>query len=225
MKKIGLIGGTSPESTLLYYDYLVKFSRNYLERHVYPEIVIYSVNFKDVMNLVGAGKFADLARKFSEIFNWMRGIGVEVGALTANTMHLVFNMIETDLELVHIVDAVALEALRKNYKKLVLFGTRATMESSLYPNVASKHGLEIVVPSGEDRGRINEIIFDELVLGKVRDETKEELKKMAEKYLEDADALILGCTELPLALKGVGLPVLDSTEIHAREIFRRAVGI
>ncbi len=225
MKKIGLIGGTSPESTQLYYDYLIRFSRENLDRHVYPEIVIYSVNFKEVMDLMSSGEFSELAEKFSRIFKWMEEMGVGIGALTANTMHLVFDMIDVDFELVHIVDAVAIEALRRGYKKLVLFGTKATMESSLYPSIARKHGLEIVIPDPDDRNTINDVIFSDLVVGNVSEEIKEKLKSIAQRYLENADAVILGCTELPLAMKNVGIPVLDSTEIHAWQIFRKAVGI
>ena len=223
MRKIGLIGGTSPESTVLYYSHLVELSRKHLEKDVYPEIVIYSVNFKEVSALMRGGKREKLAEKFSEIFKWMEGVGVEIGALTANTMHLVFDMIETSIELVHIVDSTVKEAKKKGYKKLTLFGTKKTMESDMYPKKMAEHGIEIIVPDEEDRERINSMIFEKLVFGKVDEDVKREALSLAEKYLKVSDAIILGCTELPLAFEGLDIPKLDTTYIHAKDIFERAV--
>ena len=222
MKKIGLIGGTSPESTLLYYSHLINLSKEKLEKYVYPEIVIYSVNFKKIMELVKSDR-KELAGKFSKIFNWMETVGVEVGALTANTLHVVFDMIETNIKLVHIVEAVAEEAKELGYEKLTLFGTYTTMTSDLYPNVMKKYGIEIVVPSDEDKEKIERIIFDELTFGKVKDNIRTQLKNLAEKYLKLSDAIILGCTELPIGFKDIDVPKLDTVYIHAKKIFEKAI--
>ena len=221
MKKIGLIGGTSPESTLLYYENLIDLSRKRLPENVYPEILIYSVNFDFVVkNMRKDPKI--VAEKFNEILKIFENAGVEVAALTANTMHLLYDMLDTSIEMVHIVDSVLEYSLEMGYKKLVLFGTKRTMESDLYPSKLKNKGIDVIVPSEEDREVINEIIFSITADG-VSESLKDRAKKIAERYSGLADAIILGCTELPLVLKDSGFEVIDTVEVHARDIFSRAV--
>ncbi len=220
MKKIGLIGGTSPESTLLYYRYLIDLSREKLPKNVYPEILIYSVNFDFVVSNMRNGKAEKIVEKFNEILKIFENAGIELASLTANTMHLLFDDLKTKIEMVHIVDAVRDYAKKKGYKKLVLFGTLRTMESDLYPS--RMEGFEIIVPDEQDRKEINEIIFEITSKG-ISKEIEERAMKIAEKYEKMGDAIILGCTELPLVLNDRGFEVIDTVKVHAQEIFRRAV--
>ena len=221
MKKIGLIGGTSPESTVLYYENLINLSRENLPENVYPEVLIYSVNFDFVVkNMRRDPKI--VAKKFNEILKIFEGSGVEIAALTANTMHLLYDMLETSLEMVHMVDSIAEYSVKKGYKKLVLFGTKRTMESDLYPSKMRKRGIDVIVPSSEDMEEINEIIFSITASG-VNESLKRKAEDIARKYAGFADAIILGCTELPLVLKDSGLEVIDTVEVHAKDIFFKAV--
>ncbi len=222
MKKIGLIGGTSPESTLLYYRHLIDLSRENLPENVYPEILIYSVNFEFVVSSMREGKLERVAEKFNEILKIFESAGVQIAALTANTMHLLFDMLKTDIEMVHIVDSVARYAKEKGYKRLVLFGTKRTMESDLYPSRLEGNGIEIVVPLPEHREKINDIIFEITAKG-VNEDLKSRALEIAKIYGREGDAIILGCTELPLVLKDSGMEVIDTVEVHARDIFERAV--
>ncbi len=221
MKKIGLIGGTSPESTLLYYENLISLSRKNLPENVYPEILIYSVNFDFVVSNMRREPRI-VAEKFNEILKIFESSGVEIGALTANTMHLLYDMLNTSIQMIHIVDSVRDYSVKKNYKKLVLFGTKRTMESDLYPSKMKDEGIEIIIPSESDREEINEIIFSITANG-VNEKLKDRAMKIAEKYADLADAIILGCTELPLVLKDSGFEVIDTVEVHARDIFFKAV--
>ena len=222
MKKIGLIGGTSPESTLLYYRHLIDLSRENLPENVYPEILIYSVNFEFVVSSMREGKLERVAEKFNEILKIFESAGVQIAALTANTMHLLFDMLKTDIEMVHIVDSVARYAKEKGYKRLVLFGTKRTMESDLYPSRLEGNGIEIMVPLPEHREKINDIIFEITAKG-VNEDLKSRALEIAKIYVREGDAIILGCTELPLVLKDSGMEVIDTVEVHARDIFERAV--
>jgi len=221
LKKIGLIGGTSPESTLLYYENLISLSRKNLPENVYPEILIYSVNFDFVVSNMRREPRI-VAEKFNEILKIFESSGVEIGALTANTMHLLYDMLNTSIQMIHIVDSVRDYSVKKNYKKLVLFGTKRTMESDLYPSKMKDEGIEIIIPSESDREEINEIIFSITANG-VNEKLKDRAMKIAEKYADLADAIILGCTELPLVLKDSGFEVIDTVEVHARDIFFKAV--
>ena len=216
-----MIGGTSPESTLLYYKSLINLSREKLPENVYPEILIYSVNFDFVVKNMRRDPRV-VAKKFNEILKIFENSGVEVGALTANTMHLIYDMLDTSIEMVHIVDSVRNYSIKKGYRKLVLFGTKRTMESDLYPSKLNDAGIDVVIPSESDREEINDLIFS-ITAGGVDVSLKERAKKMAKKYSSLADAIILGCTELPLVLKDSGFEVIDTVEVHARDIFSKAV--
>jgi aspartate racemase len=224
MKKIGLIGGTSPESTLLYYRHLIELSRKALPKNVYPEILIYSVNFDFVVSNMRSGKVEKVVEEFNEILKLFESAGVEIASLTANTMHLLFDKLDTSIKLVHIVDSVLKRAIEKGYKRLILFGTKRTMESDLYPSRLRKHGIEVVIPNDEDREKIDRIIF-EITASGVNEELKERAIDLARKYANFGDAIILGCTELPLVLNNKGFEVIDTVRVHAEDIFREAVKV
>ncbi len=127
--------------------------------------------------------------------------------------------------MVSIIEAVANEAKRRGLKKLLLLGTKTTMEMPFYREALEKRGgFQVVVPDGEERERVNSIIFNELALGKM--ESKPYLVELVEKYArEGVEGVILGCTELPLAIKpgDVGIEVLDSAEIHMRALIEKAM--
>ena len=158
MKRIGLIGGTSPESTLYYYQNFIEFSHRNFERNFYPEIVIFSLNFK----------------KFRELQTWdqkreyiMQGIralecsGAEVIGISANTPHIIFDDLqkETSVKMVSIIDAVAKEAKKKGFKKLLLLGTKTTMTSGFYAQGLKTHGLDVIIPQPDEIESVNRIIF------------------------------------------------------------------
>lgn len=217
MRKIGLIGGLSPESTLYYYSEYIRQSREMLEENMYPEILVYSVNFGEFLSSDWEGrlKILDSAVKSLE------RAGAEILAIASNTPHKVLPELKkmTSLEFVSIIDAVAERAKEEGYRKLLLTGTKTTMTEDFYRRELEKKGFEVIIPREVDE--IHEIIFQDLVFGKL--DRKDRLVEIINGY--DANAVILGCTELPLAVKegDVEMGVIDSAKEHVRAMLRRAL--
>ncbi len=222
MKRIGLIGGTSPESTLYYYQSFIEISRDMFEENFYPELVIYGLNFKKFRSL----PTWDEKREY--IMEGIRALecsGAEVIGLSANTPHIIFHELQrgTKARMVSIIDAVAQEAKRRGFHSLLLLGTKITMTSEFYRRGLEKHGLTVTVPDEEEIEEVNRIIFEELALGNTG--SKGYLVNLVEKYSKDVDAAILGCTELPICLKegDTTVPLLDTARIHMRALVEEAL--
>ena len=225
MKKIGILGGLSPESTVPYYQFIVDLSAQHLPDLVYPEMVIYSVNFHDVVSNMRSGHQDKVREHFQYVIDHFEKMGVQVFAIACNTMHIHLPYLNTyNMEVVHIVDVVAQEAQKKGYKKLMLFGTRRLLESRLYIDMLKEYGIEVVYPEEEDIIAIDKLIF-RLGAGEINDETRKEAIGYVERYKDSVDAIILGCTELPLVVPKGQYNVLDTTYLHAKAIFQRATGV
>lgn len=228
MKKIGLVGGTGPESTLMYYKELNLRIDSMTGGKEMPDIAIESVNFRKAWAYVSEGNYRELTLYFSEKVNLLKRSGCDVMALTAGTMHIVFDDIEkeTGVSLVSIPKAVCNEAVRRNYKKVGLLGTVFTMEKDYMKKDLTGAGIEVFVPCKEDRELIAKRILEELELGIVKDTTLQEFNAIIDKMRTEngIEAVILGCTELPLLLNDDNsvLPCMDSVDIHIRELIKLA---
>ena len=224
-KKIGILGGLSPESTVPYYKYIVDFSAKYLPELVYPEVVIYSVNFAEVVKNMRSGHPEKVRELFQYVIDNFNNMGVEVFAIACNTMHIHLPHLNTyDMEVVHIVDAVANEAKASGYKKLMLFGTKRLLDSGLYKEMMKGYGLQVLYPDEEDAIAIDKLIF-RLGNGDLGEDAQADAVYYVEKYKDKADAIILGCTELPLVVPKGRYNTLDTTYLHARAIFEKATGV
>ena len=229
MKKIGLVGGTGPESTLMYYKELNTRIDQLTGGKAMPDLAIESVDFRKAWDYVSNGEKDNLADYLSEKVSCLRSTGCEVISLTAGTMHLVINEIEkkTGVSLVSIPKAVADEASSKGYTKVGLLGTIFTMEQDYMKKDLIDAGIEVCIPNRDDRELVAKRIFEELELGIVKDETLKEFQALIVKMQKEQgiQAVILGCTELPLLLneKNSPLPILDSVEIHIRKLIELAV--
>ncbi len=217
MKRIGLVGGLSPESTLYYYSEYIRQSREVLGNNRYPEMIIHSINFGEFLS-------SDWERRLEILSSAVRSLekaGAEVLAIASNTPHKVLPELEkvTSLEFVSIIDAVAKRAEERGLRKLLLTGTRTTMTEEFYRKELEERGFEVTIPAEVDE--IHEIIFQDLVFGDLS--RKSRLVEIINGY--DADAVILGCTELPLAVKegDVKMEVIDSAKEHVRAILRKAL--
>lgn len=228
MKKIGLVGGTGPESTLMYYKELNTRIDQLTEGKAMPDLAIESVDFRKAWAYVSNGENDKLADYLSEKVSCLKSTGCEVISLTAGTMHLVINEIEkkTGVSLVSIPKAVADEAASRGYTKVGLLGTIFTMEQDYMKKDLIDAGIEVCIPDKEDRELVAKRIFEELELGIVKEETLKEFQDLIVKMQKEQgiQAVILGCTELPLLLneKNSPLPVLDSVEIHIRKLIELA---
>ena len=229
MKKIGLVGGTGPESTLMYYKELnsrIDAATNGAEM---PDIAIESVNFRKAWGMVSAGKNEDLSNYLSEKVMCLKKSGAEIISLTAGTMHIVFNEIkeQTGVDLVSIPKAVADEAAAKGIKKVGLLGTIFTMEKDYMKEDLRAAGIEVIIPEKTERDLIAKRILEELELGIVKESTLAEFTTIINRMKKEdgIEGVILGCTELPLLLNEGNCPVacLDAVEIHINKLIELAL--
>jgi aspartate racemase len=222
MKKIGIVGGMAPESTLEYYRIITTLCRQRGMGHQYPVIIIYSLNFQEFFSLVESGKWSEVINLISEAVNSLSNAGADFTIIASNTPHMVFNEVATKspLPLLSIVDETGRVAKNLGFTRVGLLGTKFTMQADFYSNVLTpEYGISVVTPKKSEQDYIHQKIMTELVNGSIVEETRQELSRIARVMAdkEGIEALILGCTELTLILSQdvVGIPVLDTTRIHA----------
>ncbi len=202
MRKIGLIGGMSYEG---------------------------SVDFQPIVDKQKAGEWEQAGHQLAEVAKSLEKAGADCVMICAVTMHLVADAViaATSLPFIHIVDVVAERLKSAGHRKPLLVATRYTMQNGFYPTRMEKHGIEVMVPDVEGRGQIHDIIFNELSLGIVRDESRALLVLLIEKAkAEGADSIIFGCTEICMILETDKLPLpgFDSTAIHVAAGIEFALG-
>ena len=230
MKKLGLVGGVGPASTLEYYksinDAYFKRLENPPKSGANPPMVIDSLNLADAYDLASKKDWKNFAELFIDSIHRLHRAGAEFGAISANTAHIVFDDIQaaSPIPLLGIVDEVCKYAKSRNYKKIIVFGTAFTMSSGMYEGKCRQYGLEAFVPNEADKEAIQNIIFPHLQGGIVLEDEKAVILEIADKLLTEhqADALLLGCTELPLIIQEGDLdaPLIDTTQIHIDSILR-----
>ena len=229
MKKIGLVGGTGPESTLMYYKELNSRIDKITDGTAMPDIAIESVNFRKAWDYVCSERYDLLTDYLAEKVTCLQNSGAEVISLTAVTMHLVIDDIiaKTNADLISIPKAVCKEALSAGYKKIGLLGTIFTMEKDYMKKDFLEAGIEVCVPDKEDRDLVAKRIYEELEAGIVKESTLKELQGIIAKMRDEKgiEAVVLGCTELPLILNSGNCPVpcLDSVEIHINELIKQTI--
>jgi aspartate racemase len=229
MKSIGIIGGIGPESTIEYYRSIITLYSERIPERRYPSIIINSIDLKKVLDLVSANNLAELADYLVSEIQRLARAGAECGLVAANTPHIVFDEVHrrSPIPLLSIVEATCDEAKTLGLTKLGLFGARFTMQARFYPDVFSREGIALAVPDQHDQAYIHHIYLNELVKGIVRSETRERLFAIVDRLKErdGIQGLILGGTELSLILRDStvrGIPVLDTTRIHAKKIVDEA---
>lgn len=228
MKKIGLMGGLGPASTVEYYLNLVKLCQKNLGEDVYPRIVIDSVDLGLHTEYFNRQDYQTIGDFIYESLVSLKNAGAELAAITANTEHIAWDYIKDRLPLptISIVDTAIDEIKRKGYKKVLVFATLWTLQSGLYEKAILEAGLSPVVPSKEDQIILGKLIYPNLENGIVIPEDKEKMIALAEKYIQEneAEALLLGCTEIPLMIKDgdVSVPLIDTTKLHIQAIFAMA---
>ena len=229
MKKIGLVGGTGPESTLMYYKELNSRIDKITNKTQMPDIVIESVDFRKAWNFVSSERYDLLKDYLAEKIKCLKNSGAEVISLTAVTMHMVYEELvkETGVSLISIPKSVCKEAKDKEYKKVLLLGTIFTMEQDYMKKDFLEAGIEVFIPDEDDRKLVAKRIFEELELGIVKESTLSEFQNIIDKLRSQygVEAVVLGCTELPLLLNSnnCSIPCLDSVEIHINDLINEAL--
>lgn len=226
MTRLGLVGGLGPESTIDYYCRILD-SWKETEPASSPSIVIDSLDVRRALDLVAQDREA-LTEYLLASVERLAGAGADFVAISANTPHLVFDALaaRAHVPLLSIVDTCAEEASRRGLSRVLLLGTRFTMEAPFYPDVFGRRGIEVVTPTEEERNWIHGIYVEELLRGEFHDSTRKELVSIIERIrkAKTIDGVVLGGTELPLLLRGkevARLPVLDTTALHVGAIVKR----
>jgi aspartate racemase len=224
--RVGLVGGLGPESTIDYYRRILEVWQRQ-DSGSAPAIVIDSLDVQVGIRLVQADR-QGLIDYLAQSVQRLAAAGADFVALTANTPHLVFDELtaHSPVPLVSIVETCAEEARRRGLRRLLLLGTRFTMDARFYPEVCARFGVTVVSPPDEDRAWIHERYIGELLKGDFRDATRDGVVSIVGRIrgAEQVDGVILGGTELPLLLPGAdlaGLPALDTTAIHVEAIVER----
>ena len=224
MKKIGIVGGMGPESTVDYYRGIINaFTPTYQTRG-YPEISIESLDLKSIMKRIEAEAWDELAQTIADRCTLLEQGGAQIGAIASNTPHKVFEKIRslTALPLISIVEAVCQYAAGRGLKSLCLLGTQLTMSSDFYQRAFGWHGIRCVTPPTEAQAYIQEKLFTEIEFGVIKEKTKQKLCAIIEDLRQEhrLDGILLGCTELPLIIRpnDIHADYINSSEIHIAAI-------
>ncbi|WP_405606195.1 aspartate/glutamate racemase family protein [Polaribacter sp. Asnod1-A03] len=228
MKKIGLIGGITPESTILYYRILNKLNSDYIGKPHSAEVVINSFDFGEIAQLQKENRWDLLDIKMAETGQNLEDAGASCIIICANTMHLCIDAVRNAVKIpvIHIAEATSKSIVKKQLKKVALLGTKYTMEKDFFTDILKSFGIETIIPEIEEREIIHAVIYDELSVGNINPISKEKyLTIIKELIKKGAEGIILGCTEIPLLIQqnDVSVPVFDTTEIHAKAAFKYSV--
>ncbi|WP_103106650.1 aspartate/glutamate racemase family protein [Brevibacillus reuszeri] len=222
MKTIGLIGGMSWESSLVYYRLLNEEVKARLGGLHSAKCVLYSVDFAEIERLQREARWDEAGQEMAKAARSLEAAGADLIVLCTNTMHKLTYAIEeaTKLPFLHIADATAAAILENGHKRVALLATRFTMEQDFYTGrLRDVHGLKVLLPDEAERNSVHEIIYHELCVGVIREESKQRYVQIIERLVEQgAEAVILGCTEIGLLISAEDspVPVFDTTAIHAR---------
>ncbi|OGC41456.1 hypothetical protein A2Y85_05895 [candidate division WOR-3 bacterium RBG_13_43_14] len=228
MKKIGIIGGLGPEATVDYYRILINAYRERFGGKT-PEIIIYSLDMGELATFFKNKDLNGIVNWLNRAIKALKGSGADLAIIAANTPHLVYEDLVrvAPIPVISIVEETANVASTMGLKRVGLFGTKITMRADFYPKVFKQKNIDIAVPTKDEQNYINRILNEELNFGTIREETRGQLKAIIQRMIKEQgiNALILGCTELPLILSAPdpGIPYLNTSRIHVLSALRYAL--
>lgn len=229
MKTIGLIGGMSWESSLLYYQYINENIKKLAGETHSAKILMYSFDFNEIESLMRVGKWDEIEIKLLEVSKKLQEAGADFLVICTNTMHKFVPILEEKIKIpfLHIADATAIDIQNKGLKKVALLGTNFTMSEGFYADrIKEKFGIDVIIPEENDKKTVHDIIFNELILGKFTKESKENYIEIINKLIKKgAEGIILGCTEIPLLISAndVDTVLFDTTKLHSWEAAKLSV--
>jgi aspartate racemase len=230
MKTIGMIGGMSWESTLDYYRYLNEGVKEKLGGMHSARCLIYSLDFEEMERYQRTGQWDLAADMMVDAAQRLERGGADFLIICTNTMHKSAPEVEAavGIPLLHIVDATAKAIRAAGVRRVGLLGTRFTMEESFYKGRLQEHfGLDVLVPNAEERSLVHDVIYGELCLGKIENQSKLRYLDIIRSLIgQGAEGIILGCTEIGMLIKAedCSVPLFDTTQIHARTALEFALG-
>lgn len=224
MKTIGILGGTGWESTIDYYRIINEITKQRLGSFHSAKILLYSFDLQELIDLQNDGKWDEEAKLLADAAKKLESAGADFIVIACNTVHKKAEFIQSQIKipLLHIADATADAVKNAGIKKVALLGTKYTMEADFY----SKR-LDIMIPNEVDKDLVNNVIYNELCVGKISPDSRKKLVEIIERLAEKgAEGVILGCTELQLLVKpdDVKIPLFDTTRIHSEAAAKDAIG-
>jgi aspartate racemase len=222
MRTIGLLGGMSWESSIVYYRLVneeVRARRGGLSS---AKVLLYSVDFATVERMQAEARWEEAGAFLAEAARLLERGGAELVVLCTNTMHKVAGAIEAGLgvPLLHIADPTGEAIVTRGLKTVGLLGTRFTMEQAFYRDrLAGRFGVDVLVPDEDERAQVHAVIYDELCRGRIDPASRDAYRRIAARLIErGAEGIVFGCTEIGLLLgqDDVTVPVFDTTVLHAR---------
>lgn len=229
MKKIGLIGGMSWESTELYYRNINTEIKNLLGGHHSARIILESVDFQGIKDMQHRGDWDSATKELIDCAKNLEKSDADFILICTNTMHKVSPQISdaVNIPIIHLADATAEKIIEAGYKKVGFLGTKFSMEDDFYTGrLKNKHKLEVFVPNGNDRNIVHDVIYDELCLGKVLNESRLEYLRIIDGLRsKGAECIIEGCTEIVMLIdqSHTDIPVFDTSMIHAQKAAQLAI--
>jgi aspartate racemase len=230
MKRLGVIGGIGPESTVVYYRSLVAAGRERLG-DTSPPLLINSIDVQTVLRLAEDDPLPGLRDYLVSEISFLARAGASLALIAANTPHIVFDEVRqrSPIELVSIVEATRDAVRRRGLTRLALLGTKFTMQGRFYPDVFSQSGIELVCPGEQEQAFVHDMYVGELLKNQFLPATLERMLVLIQtlKERDNVKGVILAGTELPLLLTGdsaSGIPLLDTTQIHVMAAVEQAWG-
>jgi len=227
MKTIGLIGGMSWESTLSYYKIINQYTNKLLGNQNNAKSIIYTVNFEEIEKLQHQNKWNEASEILHNAALSLQNAGADFIVICTNTMHKLLPQIKQNINIpfLHIAQATANEIKANNIKRVALLGTKFTMEEDFYKQILIDENLDVVIPNKQDIEIIHKIIYNELCLGSIKDDSKQIFIDIINK-MDNIEGVILGCTEIGLLINQNdfnNIKVFDTTEIHAKQAVKYAL--
>ncbi len=229
MKTIGLLGGMSWESSLEYYRIINETAKDLLGELNSAKSLMYTFNFEEIERLQRQGDWTKLTDLMVDVAKKLEEGGADLIIICTNTMHKVADQVQNEITipLIHIADSTAEKIIQSNLKKIGLLGTKFTMEEAFYKKrLAEKYGLEVIIPDEIDRQIVHDTIYNELVVGKIKESSKQKFIRIIQGLKKKGvEGIILGCTEIPLLIRDtdVDIPLFDTTMIHAQAAVKYAI--
>ncbi len=224
IQHIGIVAGTA-EGAALCYRTICREAGKLLGPHVHPEVTMHTFPLHLYLDAIQQDDWRTVAALISRSTDKLALAGADFIICPNNTLHQAFDLIDSPIPWLHLVDVVASETARRGFHRVGLLGTRVVMEGFLYPRQLGHLGIDHAILDEHERARLQDVILNELVAGEIRKESRSYVSVVVERlYKRGCDAVILACSELPLLIgpEGSVLPLLDSTRLLAKAALRRA---
>ncbi len=222
MKTIGIIGGMSWESTVEYYKIINELVAQKLGGLHSAKILLESYDFDTIAKLQKNEKWDELCRILTSSAQMLETAGADCIAIATNTMHICAPYVKksVNIPLIHIGDATAKAIVKNNMNKVLLLGTKYTMTKEFYKDkLTNEYNIDVILPESSEQQAVNNIIFDELCKGIIKTDSKTQLQNIIKNAAnKGAQAVVLGCTELPNLIDSACIPIINTLRIHCEEI-------